>query len=174
MAVDDALRAKREAVCLGHMEAENAHDFDRCIGMFHRPRYEVVPTGEIYDGTADLHRLMRENVTAFPDFHFDVERLHHADDAIVVEGTFRGTHDGPWRGLPATGRAVAFPMLIVFGFEGERMLGERLYFDLGTALRQLGVARDPNTIAGKLTTALNHPLTIGRAVLRNLARRRRR
>jgi hypothetical protein len=116
---------------------------------------------------------MQENVTAFPDFHYDFTHLHHADDVIVVEGSFRGTHEGKWRGLPATGRRVDFPMLIVFPFEGDRMMGERIYFDLSTALRQLGVARDPNTVAGKITTVLNHPITLGRALLRRPQRRRR-
>src|SRR5438093_4662073 len=33
MAVDEVLRRKREEVCLGHMTAENAHDFDVAIGF---------------------------------------------------------------------------------------------------------------------------------------------
>jgi steroid delta-isomerase-like uncharacterized protein len=151
---------------MGHMTAENAHEFDDAIGFFSRPRYEIVATGEVYDGADRLGDLMQENVTAFPDFHFDVERLHHADEAVIVEGVFRGTHLGTWRGLPGTGRSVEFPMLIVFPFEEDRMLGERIFFDLSTALRQLGVARDPNTPAGRVATALNHPVTVGRALLR--------
>jgi steroid delta-isomerase-like uncharacterized protein len=172
VAVDPALRERREAACRGHMTAENAHAFDEAIGFFDRPRYEFVATGEIFDGAEELGRLMQENVTAFPDFRFDPQRLHHADEAVIVEGTFRGTHLGVWRGLPPTGRTVAFPMLIVFGFDGDRMLGERLYFDLGTPLRQLGVARDPTTTAGRITTALNHPLTVGRALVRSARARR--
>ncbi len=174
MALDDALRAKREEVCIAHMTAENAHEFDTAIGLFERPRYELVATGEVYDGAEPLGGLMLENVTAFPDFHYTWERMHHADEAIVVEGTFRGTHEGTWRGLPGTGRKVEFPMLIVFPFDGERMMGERIFFDLNTALRQLGVARDPNTVAGKITTAVNHPVTLARALLRTMVRRRRR
>jgi steroid delta-isomerase-like uncharacterized protein len=172
VAVDEALRRKREQVCVGHMEAENDHRFDAAIGFFARPRYDIVATGERYDGASRVGDLMHENVTAFPDFHYHVERLHHADDAIVVEGRFRGTHQGTWRGLPATGRIVDFAMLIVFPFEGEAMMGERIFFDLNTPLRQLGVARDPNTVAGKVSTALNHPVTIARALLRKLGRRR--
>ena len=155
------------------MRAENAHRFDEAIGFFARPRYELVATGEVFDGVGPLGGLMQENVTAFPDFHYDFTQLHHSDDVIVVEGSFRGTHEGRWRGLPATGRRVDFPMLIVFPFEGDRMIGERIYFDLSTALRQLGVARDPNTVAGKITIALNHPMTLGRAFLRQAQRRRR-
>jgi predicted ester cyclase len=151
------------------MMEENAHRFPDAIGRFEHARYEIVATGEVYEGPHEVDRLMRENLEAFPDFHYEPERLHHADEAIVVEGTFTGTQDGSWRGLPPTGRRVEFPMLIVFPFDGARMLGERIFFDLGTALRQLGVARDPNSTAGRVATVLNHPVTIARA----LARRRR-
>jgi steroid delta-isomerase-like uncharacterized protein len=154
------------------MRAENAHRFDEAIGFFARPRYELVATGEVYDGVGPLGGLMHENVTAFPDFHYDVTHFHHSDDVIVVEGSFRGTHEGKWRGLPATGRSVDFPMLIVFPFEGAQMMGERIYFDLSTALRQLGVARDPNTVTGRISTALNHPITLCRALVRHAQRRR--
>jgi steroid delta-isomerase-like uncharacterized protein len=172
VALDEALRKEREEICLAHMAAENAHRFDEAIGFFARPRYELMATGEIYEGPSELGGLMRENVTAFPDFHYDFDHIHHADHVIVVEGMFRGTHQGTWRGLPATGRPVEFPMLIVFPFEGAAMMGERIFFDLGTALRQLGVARDPNTTSGKIATVLNHPVTIGRALLRKLGRGR--
>jgi steroid delta-isomerase-like uncharacterized protein len=173
VALDDALRARREANCLAHVKAENAHRFDEAIALFARPRYEIVATGELYDGSDGVERLLVENVTAFPDFWYDLEKLHHAEDAVVVEGTFRGTHEGPWRGLPATGRKVAFPMLIVFSFDGEDNMGERLYFDLHTVLRQLGIARDPNSMGGKIESMLLHPLTILKALFRKLFRRKK-
>ena len=49
-AVDDDLRRRREEICRGHLEAENAHRFDEAIGFFARPRYELVATGEVFDG----------------------------------------------------------------------------------------------------------------------------
>ena len=152
------------------MQAENAHHFDEAIGFFVRPRYELVATGEVYDGVGPLGGLMQENVTAFPDFRYEVSQLHHADDVIVVEGSFRGTHEGTWRGLPATGRRVDFPMLVVFPFDGDQMMGERIWFDLSTVLRQLGVARDPNTVGGKISMILNHPATVARALVRSRRR----
>src|SRR5439155_1022806 len=88
--------------------------FDEAIGFFARPRYQIMATGEDYDGSDALGGLMQENVTAFPDFRYDFDRIHHADEAIVVEGTFRGTQEGTWRGLPATGRRVEF----LAGLEG--------------------------------------------------------
>ena len=158
-------------VALEHMNAENQHEFERCIDAFAHPRYEIIATGEIYDGSGEVASLLGENKRAFPDFHFDVRRMRDADEAVIVEGDFRGTHQGLWRGLPATGRAVDFPVIIVFEFEGDRMVCERTYFDLGTPLRQLGVARDPNTRSGQIAAALNHPVTVGGALLGQLRRR---
>lgn len=122
VAVDEALRRKREQVCVGHLDAENDHRFDAAIGFFARPRYDIVATGERYDGASRVGDLMHENVTAFPDFHYHVERLHHADDAIVDDGprhaALKGIALGAFdeslsRGLPlrhgGAGHVVACP-----------------------------------------------------------------
>ena len=44
------LRAHREAIVREHMESENQHDFDTTIGTFGHPRYELIATGDGYDG----------------------------------------------------------------------------------------------------------------------------
>lgn len=166
-----SLRQSREATVLEHMTAENAKEFERCIGAFGHPRYEIVATGEVWDGHDGVNALLLQNITAFPDFKFEPGPLQHSDDAVIVEGRFKGTHLGNWRGLPATGRKIDFPLIIVFAFEGDRMVCERTYFDLGTILRQLGVARDPNSLGGRLETMLGHPLVVGRAFIRQLTGR---
>lgn len=161
------IRRQREATVREHMEAENAHDFHRCIAAFAHPRYEIVATGEVWDGHSGVNTLLQENKRGFPDFRFHPESVHHAADAVIVEGRFTGTHRGNWRGLPPTGRKVDFRLIIVFVFDGEQMICERTYFDIGTPLTQLGVARDPNSRAGKIATALNHPVVISKAVIRS-------
>jgi steroid delta-isomerase-like uncharacterized protein len=169
--VESSLRQQREAIVREHMEAENAHDFERCIAAFDHPRYEIVATSEVWDGHSGVNTLLNQNKQGFSDFQFHPNRMHHGDDAVIVEGRFTGTHDGSWRGLPPTGRKVDFPLIIVFVFEEDRMICERTYFNIGTPLAQLGVARDPNSTAGKVATVLNHPLTVGRALIRSRLRR---
>ena len=164
---------ERVAMVNEHMRLENEHEFDACIATFGRPRYTVVATSEIHDGAVGVEGFLRENKKAFPDFRFEPSRVTPtADGAVLVEGVFSGTHLGTWRGLPATGRRISFEMAVVFEFEGETMIGERLYFDLGTPLRQLGVARDPTSMAGRIATVANHPVTVVRALVRSLRHRR--
>src|SRR5918996_132053 len=97
--------------------------------------------------------------------------MHHADDAVIVEAMLYGTHDGPFRGLPPTGRSFEMQFLAVFVFDEDRLVCERVYFDSATILRQLGIAHDPLTLKGRLATVVNHPFTVGRAVTRQLLRR---
>jgi steroid delta-isomerase-like uncharacterized protein len=136
---DSALRHKREAIVLEHMNTENAHDFERCISAFSHPRYEIMASGEVWDGHDGVKTLLMQNVTGFPDFKGEPQSLQHGEHAVFVEARFRGTHNGEWRGIPPTGRKVDFPLMIIFVFEGDRMVCERTYFDQLTILRQLGV-----------------------------------
>ena len=136
------LHRKREAIALEHLKAEDAHEFDRCLKAFYHPRYEIIPTGEVYDGYEGVMKLLKQNVTGFSDFSAELVSLGHGKDAVFMETRFRGTHSGVWNGIPPTGRKVDIPMMLVFLFEEDRMVCERTYFDLLTALRQLGVAPD--------------------------------
>jgi len=165
------LRAQRETVVREHMESENRHDFDATIQTFSHPRYEIVPTGDVFDGEAQVMAYFEETRAAFPDQRNELVEMHHADDAVIVEFDLKGTHDGPFRGLPPTGRAFTCRTLAIFVFEGDRIVCERVYFDSATILRQLGIAHDPLTLQGRVATVLNHPVTIAGAVLRQVRSR---
>ncbi len=133
------LRERREAVVREHMESENDHDFDTTIGTFGHPRYEIIPTGEVYDGEDAVRRYFAETRTAFPDQRNELIALHHADDAVIVEFDLLGTHLGPLRSIPATGRAFRTRVTAFFIFDGDRIVCERVYFDQLSILRQLGL-----------------------------------
>src|SRR3954452_12608740 len=166
-----ALREKREKLVIEHMESENRHEFDVTMETFDHPRYELIGTGDIYDGHDAVARYFEETRAAFPDQRNELIALHHADDAVIVEAMLYGTHDGNFRGLPATGRKFEMRFCALFVFEEDRLVCERVYFDSATVLRQLGIAHDPLTTTGRVATIVNHPLTIGRALVRQVARR---
>ena len=50
----------------------------------------------------------------------------------------------------------------------RRLVCERVYYDTATVLQQLGIARDPDSLTGRLETAASHPLTISRSLLRRV------
>jgi steroid delta-isomerase-like uncharacterized protein len=164
-----AVRRKRESIVREHMDSENRHEFEVTLGTFHHPRYELVATDEVHDGPEEVGRYFEETRRAFPDQRNELLALHHADEAVLVEAVIRGTHRGPLRSLPPTGREFELPILAMFVFEGEdKLVCERVYFDQLTVLRQLGIARDPTTLTGRIGTLVGHPLTIGRGLVRRV------
>ena len=133
------LRARRQAVVREHMESENRQEFDVTLRTFAHPRYELIATGEVYDGEEAVRGYYAASRAAFPDQRNEVRAMHHADDAVVVEFDLMGTHRGPLRGIPPSGREFTCRMIALFCFEGDRIVCERVYFDSATILGQLGI-----------------------------------
>lgn len=153
-----------------HIRSENAHDLDGIMATFGEDAtYEEEAWAEEHRGWDAVRDYYQALMTAMPDIFIDVERRHVTDDHVILEVTIRGTHLGHWRGLPATGRRVEFPLCAVYMFtDNDRLAGERIYYDRATVLRQLGVYHEPSTLVGRVTTAVNHPLTLARAYTRQL------
>ena len=136
-----SLRERREAIVLEHVEAENRHDVEATIATFHRPRYEV--NGEPSDGEAAVRELLQGMMDGFPDFHAETTKMHHADEAVIGEARITGTHNGTFAGIPSTGRRIDVPMAAIFEFEEDRLLCEKVYYDIATILIQIGVLPEP-------------------------------
>jgi len=137
-----ALRERREAVVREHMDSENRLDFEATLRTFAHPRYELVATGEVYDGEEAVRGYYAASRAAFPDQRNQVHALHHADDGVIVEFDLLGTHQGSLRGVPPTGRGFRCRMAAFFLFADDRIVCERVYFDSATILRQLGLMPD--------------------------------
>jgi steroid delta-isomerase-like uncharacterized protein len=152
----------RLAVVEQHVRAENLHDLDGVMATFGpEARYDDEPWADHRPGLAGVRSYYTELMRALPDLVVDVQRRHIASDCIILEVMIRGTHLGAWRGLPATGRRLDFPLCGVYTFsDDDRLAGERIYYDRATVLRQLGVFREPTSAMGRVITALTHPVTI--------------
>lgn len=136
---DTGLRERREALVREHMDSENRHDYDATMATFDHPRYEIIPTGDVYDGEEQVREYFRVTRSAFPDQRNENAVFHHADDAVIVEFDLLGTHEGELRGMAPTGKSFRCRMVAFFLFEpgGERIVCERVYFDTATIAQQL-------------------------------------
>jgi steroid delta-isomerase-like uncharacterized protein len=162
----DSTMSARLGIVAEHVKVENEHDLDGIMGTFgEAARYDDEPWNAHYVGRQEVRSFYAQLLRAMPDMRIDVQRRHAGEDAIVLEVTIRGQHLGSWRGLPATGRRLDFPLCGVYTFdEDNRLAGEKIYYDRATLLRQLGVFHEPESLAGRITTALAHPVTMARIV----------
>jgi ketosteroid isomerase-like protein len=124
-----ALEAKRLAIVLEHVEAENQQDLERAMATFHHARYEIMPTGDVADGDDAVRALLSANWAAMPGLRFSAAGVFHGPDGVVVETHTTGEHEG---------RPVDMMSVNLFLFEDDRLVCERCYFDQVTTAANLG------------------------------------
>jgi steroid delta-isomerase-like uncharacterized protein len=147
--VGEGLRRRRWAIVAEHIRCEvHGTDIDGAVAAFHagNASYDVVPLAFLnppgqemtHPTPEDVQQHLTSLTSAFPDLELVPERVHHAPDAVIVEGRSRGTQLGEFMGLPPSGRRMDVRACVVYRFDGDRMTNETVYFDLATQLRQLG------------------------------------
>jgi steroid delta-isomerase-like uncharacterized protein len=132
-----------------HMRAENAHQMEETLGTLTPDcLFEDMALGQNFRGHAGARVYYQTwwdafSTTAHP------EHVYYTDRAsAVAELRFRGTHTGSFLGIEPTGRAVDLPTSIIVSFRNGLIAGERMYWDVSTLLRQLGVSSLPATAKG--------------------------
>lgn len=165
MTAHDDLRAGRLARVEEHVALENDHDLNGILSTFvEDARFEDTPWSERHEGREGVRGYYASLIAAAPDLHIDIRERHVADEVVVLECMITGTHSGMWRGLLPTGRRFAFPLCAVYTFDGgDRLTGERIYYDRATVFHQLGVLHEPESAPGRIATAITHPVTLAKA-----------
>jgi hypothetical protein len=112
------LRRIREDTVLRHVAGENDRDLEAVMATFAHPRYEIIPSAMVYDGDVAVREMIVRQWEELPRMHYAAEGIYHGPDGLVVET--RTTCPG-----------TAFDMLSInlFGFDEDRLVLERCYFD---------------------------------------------
>jgi steroid delta-isomerase-like uncharacterized protein len=76
---------------------------------------------------------------AFPDTKATIEILVEQGDDVAVYGTWKGTHQGEFMGISATGRQFEVPTADFIRFRDGLCVEHWGVFDSGLMLQQLGV-----------------------------------
>jgi hypothetical protein len=74
---------------------------------------------------------------AFPAYELNAEQMLGEADMVVVRGTFRGVHRGPFAGVDPTGKTVSAGLIIIYQVENEQIVRHWMQFDLFSLLQQL-------------------------------------
>ena len=79
-------------------------------------------------------RLLR---AAFPDLAVTIEDLLAEGDLVAVRSTWRGTHQGAFRGVPPIGRRIELSGMAFWRIAGGQIRESWSLIDLPTLMRQL-------------------------------------
>jgi predicted ester cyclase len=115
-----------------HSIAEDRRDIDGLIATLTPDSvYELVPTGQRWEGHAGAREFYASLFAAFPDNRFDLTDIVIGPQGVMEVATLTATHLGPFAGLEPSGRAVRLVVVIHFPWDPDARLftGERIYLD---------------------------------------------
>jgi predicted ester cyclase len=118
-----------------HSIAEDRRDIEGLIATLAPDCvYELVPTGQRWQGHAGARTFYTELFAAFPDNAFELTEIVIGPQGVFEVATLTGTNLGPWAGAPPSGLPLTLPVLIFFPWDPDedRFGGETIFFDRGT------------------------------------------
>ena len=115
-----------------HSIAEDRRDIDGLVATLAPDcAYEIVPSGQRWEGHGGARRFYAELFAAFPDNAFALSDIVIGPQGVCEEARLTGTHERDWLEYAGTGRGIDFQVVIFFPWDPARrlFLGERVHFD---------------------------------------------
>lgn len=117
---------------ISHSKAEDSRDLPGLIATLAEDCvYEIIPTGQRWEGHDGARNFYLTFLGAFPDVHFDLQDIVIGPQGVIEIAIMTGTHQGTWAGIEATGKPVRLHIIIHFPWNpaAEKFSGEKIYFD---------------------------------------------
>jgi steroid delta-isomerase-like uncharacterized protein len=106
----------------------------------------VAPTIVLNDwapGLDGLKQVVNGTRASFPDLRYSLEDIISAGDKVVVRFKFQGTHQGVYRGIPATGKPIAYSGIGIWRLADGKLAEHWSNIDLYGLMQQLGAIGQP-------------------------------
>ncbi|MFP9192505.1 ester cyclase [Natronosalvus vescus] len=101
------------------------------------------PFGQETHGPEADKEQMRAFLDAFPDFEATVEDIIAEGDTVAMRVTLRGTHEGEFMGIEATGNSFEIQNMVFTRIEDEKIAERWVQPDSFGLMQQLGVVELP-------------------------------
>jgi PAS domain S-box-containing protein len=146
MAPSTALRsvADIESFMTEYYDAWGGTDEDRIMSYYAENVTVQIPGSLMQGKSAVREQFVRPFISAFPGNRHVVKSMIFGRDVALVEFTFEARHKGPFAGRAATDAHVELPGCGVYEYDSAKrqITGARIYFDVGTLLKQIIDQRD--------------------------------
>ena len=90
-----------------------------------------------------LTSMLRSMRGAFPDFHLTIEDQIAEGNKVITRVTFRGTHQGDYRGIAPTGKQIKYSGIAIDRIVDRKVVEMWHVADTCAMLQQIGVTAAP-------------------------------
>ncbi len=91
----------------------------------------------------EVIEMMKMVFRTFPDINWSIEELIAVKDKVIFRFIMRGTQEGEFRGISATGNKIESSGIIIHRIENGKIVEMREEFDTLGLYRQLGMELKP-------------------------------
>jgi predicted ester cyclase len=123
-----------------HSKAEDQRDLQGLIDtLAENCVYEVIPTGQRWEGHDGARAFYTTFLGAFPDVKFELVDIVIGPQGVIEIADMSGTHRGPWAGIEPSGKPLHMQIMIHFPWNptAAKFDGEKVYFDRSALTEQL-------------------------------------
>ncbi len=99
-------------------------------------------TNGVHVGVAGPVGRIRDRLTGFPDVTTSIQDMFVSGNKLAVTLIWRGTHTGPYGGVPATGQPVEVRDTAIWHFRGGKITEILTLQDQFAILKQIGYLPD--------------------------------
>jgi len=124
-------------------EVINHGRYEVCDEIVDEDFIELDPLPGQRQGREGLKEVIAMMRAAFPDIHWVTDETISSGEKVVTRFIWTGTHNGPFLGIPATGRPVTVKGVVIDRLVNSRMTDSRILMDTFGLMMQLGVIPPP-------------------------------
>lgn len=106
--------------------------------VFHVPFSDTPLKG--LPGYMQILGMMR---SAYPDVQWTLDDTVIEDDRVVAQFTLRGTHEGEFFGVPASGKKIQVRAMAIYRFQDGKIVEETGMPDIFGMMLQIGAVKPP-------------------------------
>jgi steroid delta-isomerase-like uncharacterized protein len=105
--------------------------------------YDVHTPIGVFEGLKGAKQFVTGLREAFPDLDVEIEEQVVEGDKVATLWKARGTHQGNFGGIPATGKSMEINGITMFRVANGKVLESWGFADIMSMMKQLGVAPAP-------------------------------
>ncbi|GIJ85068.1 hypothetical protein Asppvi_003923 [Aspergillus pseudoviridinutans] len=94
-------------------------------------------------GLAGYMQILGMMRSAYPDIQWTLDDTVIEDDRVVAQFTLRGTHEGEFFGVPASGKKIQARAVNIYRFAARKIVEETGLPDLFGIMLQIGAVNPP-------------------------------
>jgi steroid delta-isomerase-like uncharacterized protein len=100
--------------------------------------FTVMGTGDTHRGPEAVRQMLNYFYRDAFDAHAEPRNVLFDGEHAVWEGHFVGVHKGEFAGLPASGKKVCVPLVVLYDLKDGLIHKARVYLEMPVLLQQIG------------------------------------